>query len=83
MSTNINDAVPEEIRGVSNSQFSIARYYGGVRAFGHMYVYNPVDDTLIRADVLKRRQDERRAADLAKKKTEAERQINLFQTKTE
>jgi hypothetical protein len=35
------------------SQFSIARYYGGIQFNGHQFIYNPDDDSLIRADVVK------------------------------
>jgi hypothetical protein len=37
----------------SMSQFSIARYYGGINFNGHEFIYNQEDDSLIRADVLK------------------------------
>lgn len=41
------------IPNASMSQFSIARYYGGIKFNGHEFVYNPEDDSLIRADVIK------------------------------
>lgn len=44
---------PEKIYHVSQTQLSIARYYGGCSFNGHGYTYNPVDDTLTRNDVLK------------------------------
>lgn len=44
---------PEKIYHVSQTQLSIARYYGGCSFNGHSYTYNPVDDTLTRNDVLK------------------------------
>ena len=40
-------------RNVSQTQLSIARHYGGCKISGHDYVYDPTDDSLIRADVLK------------------------------
>ena len=46
---------PEEIHGVSQSQFSIARHYGGITFNGASYVYDPTNDSLIRADILKAR----------------------------
>jgi len=46
---------PFEIHGVSNSHFSIARYYGGSRFNGHYYVYDPRTDVLIREDIFKQR----------------------------
>jgi len=44
---------PFGITGVSNTQFSIARHFGGITFQGDIYVYNPVTDELIRGDVLK------------------------------
>lgn len=44
---------PYIIQGVSHSQFSIARFYGGVIAYGQRYTYNPQSDELCRDDVLK------------------------------
>jgi len=43
------DLLPEIIYNVSQTQFSIARHYGGVKINGHMYIYNPKDDTLIKS----------------------------------
>lgn len=43
------DELPEIIHNVSQTQFSIARHYGGIKINGHMYVYNPKDDTLIKS----------------------------------
>lgn len=45
---------PEKIYNVSQSQFSIARYYGGITFNGKEYVYDPIEDVLIRKDVVKR-----------------------------
>lgn len=58
---NQNNA-PEEIHGVSRSQFSIARHYGGITYMGHRYVYEAGRDVLVRADVLKARKRAERAA---------------------
>ena len=44
---------PYVIQGVSQTQFSIARYYGSVRFNGYSYVYVPPTDELIRMDVVK------------------------------
>lgn len=41
------------IQGVSNSMFSLAWYYGGATVQGAAYIYLPLSDELIRADVLK------------------------------
>jgi len=42
---------PERIIGVSQSQFSVARHYGGCTYNGHHYHYDADTDTLIRQDV--------------------------------
>jgi Rps23 Pro-64 3,4-dihydroxylase Tpa1-like proline 4-hydroxylase len=39
--------------GVSNTQLSIARHFGGCKIQGHRFVYNPTEDSLIREDVVK------------------------------
>lgn len=44
---------PEKIYNISQTQLSIAAYYGGCTYNGSRYVYNPIDDTLTREDVLK------------------------------
>jgi hypothetical protein len=38
---------------VSQTQLSVARHYGGAKIEGHQFIYNPVEDTLIREDVFK------------------------------
>lgn len=53
---------PYGMTGVSNTQLSIARHFGGITYHGATYIYNPITDELIRADVLKwKRQQERKA----------------------
>ncbi len=63
---------PFAIQGVSRTQLSVSRHYGGCTYNGAHYVYNPVTDELIREDVLKwigkRRNEERKAE---KRETEA------------
>ena len=58
---------PFMIRGVSQTQLSIARHYGGVSFSGQNYAYLPVTDELIRDDVenwlAKHRRAERKSAD--------------------
>jgi len=49
-------AKPERYYHVSQTQLSVARYYGGCTVNGTHYVYDPTTDTLIREDVLKREQ---------------------------
>lgn len=58
---------PEEIHGVSHSQFSIARYYGGIKFNGVEYVYDPARDVLVRKDVVKERAAAQRRAKRAEK----------------
>lgn len=56
---------PERIYGWLNSQLSIARHYGGCRYNGAYYfvAYTEDGQPLVRADVLKREQREKRAKD--------------------
>jgi len=44
-------AAPERIYGVSQSQFSVARYYGGCKFAGEIYHYDANTDSLVRMDV--------------------------------
>ena len=44
---------PFLIRGVSHTQFSVARHYGGATVNGWAYAYLPDTDELIRQDVMK------------------------------
>ena len=44
---------PFGIANVTRSQFSIARYYGGINFNGARYIYYPDTDELIREDVMK------------------------------
>lgn len=37
---------------VSQTQLSVARYFGMVKLNNHTFIYNPNDDSLIRDDVL-------------------------------
>lgn len=46
---------PEKIYHVSQTQLSIARFYGGCTYNGDTYLYNPEDDTLTRSDLLKKK----------------------------
>lgn len=45
----------EEIHDVRYSMFSVARHFGGCKAQGVHYVYDPTRDVLVRADVHKKR----------------------------
>ena len=42
---------PERIYGVSQSQFSVARYYGGCKFAGETYHYDANADSLVRMDI--------------------------------
>lgn len=55
------ESPPWQIFGVSRSQLSIARHYGGCKYNGHGYAYDPIDDSLTRDDVLKAVMKMRRA----------------------
>lgn len=46
-------STPFIIMGVSHTQFSIARHYGGVKYMGRHYFYVPPTDELVRDDVMK------------------------------
>lgn len=48
---------PEVLYHISRTQLSVARHYGGCSYNGASYKYNPVDDTLTRADILKARKE--------------------------
>lgn len=61
---------PYAIRNVSTSIFSIARHYGGVRAYSTYYVYLPESDELIRDDVFKLVVKWRKAAEKERKEAE-------------
>ncbi len=56
---------PYLIRGVSQTQFSIARHYGGMTFNGDSYTYCPTTDECIRGDVLKTIMKARKAAEKA------------------
>lgn len=67
---------PYVIQGVSQSQFSIARHFGGCTYGGREYYYIPTTDELIREDVVRwvttRRKEAQRAALEANKATQME-----------
>lgn len=65
---------PEEIHGVSMSQFSIARHYGGIQYNGQHYIYDPREDKLIRWDIFNARAKAAKEAAKAKPKPDAEQQ---------
>ena len=61
---------PYGITNVSMTQFSVARYYGGMNFNGSFYIYNPPTDELIREDVLKWRNKELKSKRKKKQKGE-------------
>ena len=64
---------PERIYNVSQTQFSIARHFGGVTFNNRQYIYIAADDMLIRDDVLRR--DKKAERELAKQKREQAEQM--------
>lgn len=51
--SDLDRKTPFVIRGVSQSQFSVARHYGGAKFNDASYTYDPKADELVRDDVLK------------------------------
>jgi hypothetical protein len=62
------------IENVSNSQLSIARYYGGVNLNGIEYIYEAKTDRLIRNDYLKEYNKQNKAI----KVKQENNQLNIF-----
>jgi len=63
---------PERILGVSCSQFSVSRYYGGCKYAGETYHYDANTDSLIRMDIWRKqiKSADKIADDYAKKERE-------------
>lgn len=55
------ESPPWQIFGVSRSLLSIARHGASIKINGHVYTYDPTDDSLTRNDVLKAALKMRRA----------------------
>ena len=51
--SNLKRDAPFAITGVSQTQFSVARHYGGCKYNGYHYTYIPHWDELVRDDVVK------------------------------
>lgn len=68
---------PEEIHGVSQGQFSIARYYGGCTFRGAAYTYDAERDVLVRNDILKARRAKNKAQARAEAAAERKRWAGL------
>ena len=77
-SSGLKTEAPFIITGVSMSQFSIARHYGGCTAFGCEYFYNSLTDELIRNDVVKWIGKERKRIAKEKIKNAGAKQKTLF-----
>ena len=69
---------PFMITGVSRTQFSVARHYGGVTAYGCEYIYDHLSDTLIRHDVVRWIGKERKRVAKEKRLAGSGRQKSLF-----
>ena len=69
---------PDEIHGVSQSQFSVARHYGGITFNGAHYTYIPHEDKLVRDDILKARAKAAKDAKKAEKKARDASQHTLI-----
>lgn len=73
---------PDEIHHVSQSQFSVARHFGGCTYMGQSYIYDAGQDRLIRRDVylarLKQGRDEAKALRDAERQRWTAAQITLI-----
>lgn len=71
---------PERLHGWQDTQFSIARFYGGITYQGHTYTIAVAEKgaPLVRTDVLMREAKERKAAAEATKAKAAEQQGQLI-----
>lgn len=52
------EEAPEVIRDVRKTRLSVARRYGRVVAYGHTYVYQRENDSLIRLDIFKQKKQQ-------------------------
>ena len=69
---------PFGIRNVTQSQFSVARYYGGINFNGSIYIYYPDTDELIREDVMKWKAKQLKEKQLKEKKQKQNQQQELI-----
>lgn len=63
---------------VTQTQLSIARYYGGVRVNGKPFTYNPEDDSLIRDDAYRYIRKLKNKQRIAKEPTQQVEQMTLY-----
>lgn len=66
---------PDKIYNVSQTQLSIARYYGGCKLNGEYYIYLPEEDALIKQSLLKKLKLKR----VKLEKTSADSSMDLFE----
>lgn len=78
----LHKRTPYLIRGVSQTQLSIARYCGGIKYNGDSFTYMPTTDELVRDDVLKfivkKRKGEKQSEQKAKKRRGQEMVRELY-----
>ncbi len=73
-----NEEAPIRYTHVSQTQLSVARYYGRIKVNGIMYIYDAATDTLTREDIVKS-QLKSEKEEMAKAKKEIKnKQINIF-----
>jgi hypothetical protein len=66
---------PFGMKGVSQTQLSIARHYGGIVYQGDRYIYNTATDELIRDDVLRWKTKRGKPAKPAKAKKQKQKEL--------
>jgi hypothetical protein len=69
---------PYVIGGVSHSQFSVARHFGGCTYGGREYAYIPTTDELIREDVVKWVEKRRKEAQRTGRETDEAQQMEML-----
>jgi hypothetical protein len=69
---------PYVMTGISQSQLSIARHYGGIMYEGVRYIYYSLNDELIRKDVVQWVEKRRRAETKATKEGNRQETEELF-----
>lgn len=77
-SSGLDPFTPYVIEGVSRSQLSIARHFGGCTYGGREYAYISTTDELIRGDVVKWVEKRRKEAQRAARATTEAQQMELL-----
>ncbi len=62
---------------ISETQLSIAKYSFGAKIHGKHYVYNPIDDSLIREDVVKWIAYHKKSKEAPKKPVDQSQQLDM------